>query len=109
MAIPFALFRHSPVALAAVAGATAAVGLWRWLALVECMREGDRLADAAVAFERDGNAHAPRVLVVGDSTGVGTGAARPEDSIAGRLADAYPDVTIVNRARNGAKTLTAHS
>ena len=91
----------------AVAGATAAAGLWRWSRLVRCMREGDRLAEEAVAFARDGEAHAPTVLVIGDSTGVGTGAARPEESIAGRLATAFPDVSIVNRAQNGAKTFDA--
>ena len=101
------LARPAPAAFAAVAGATAALGLLRWLRLVRCMRAGDRLADGAVAYQRCGKAHAPSVLVVGDSTGVGTGAARPEDSIAGRLAAAYPEVSIVNRAQNGAKTLDA--
>jgi lysophospholipase L1-like esterase len=100
--------RPTPAALAAVVSATAAAaGVWGWLRLARCMREGDRLADNAVPFERRGEPHAPRVLVVGDSTGVGTGAARPEDSIAGLLALAFPDVSIVNRAQNGAKTLDA--
>jgi lysophospholipase L1-like esterase len=97
----------APVAIAAMAGATFALGAWRWLRLMASMRAGDELANRAVAFARNGKPHAPRVLVVGDSTGVGTGAARPEDSIAGRLGAAHPEVTIVNRARNGAKTFDA--
>ncbi len=44
-----------------------------------------------------------RVLVVGDSTGVGTGAARPEDSLAGRIGTAHPRWQIDNLATNGAK------
>jgi lysophospholipase L1-like esterase len=38
---------------------------------------------------------------------VGTGASRPEDSVAGQLSREFPSVTIVNRARNGARTLDA--
>lgn len=99
-----------PLALAApaiLAGVAATACLSRCSQLMRRLKAGDRLADAAVAFERAGKAHAPSVLVVGDSTGVGTGATRPEDSIAGRLAATFPDVSIVNRARNGAKTLDA--
>lgn len=42
-----------------------------------------------------------RILVLGDSTAVGTGASRAEDSIAGRLAQDFPDVEIVNLGKNG--------
>lgn len=44
-----------------------------------------------------------RILVVGDSTAVGTGAARPEDSLAGRIGTAHPRWRIDNLASNGAK------
>lgn len=44
---------------------------------------------------------AARVIVLGDSTGVGVGA-RPHESIAGLLAADHPDVEIVNRCRVGA-------
>ena len=44
-----------------------------------------------------------RILVVGDSTAVGTGAARPEDSLAGRIGAAHPRWQIDNLAANGAK------
>jgi lysophospholipase L1-like esterase len=101
--------RPAPAALAAVTGAAAIVGVWRYVQLLQCLKAGDRLADEAVPCERCGKPHAPSVLVVGDSTGVGTGAAKPEESIAGRLATAFPEVSIVNRARNGAKTLDAIS
>ena len=92
-------------AIVALAGVTALAGVWRWAQLLQCMRIGETLADDAVAFERKTMAHAPAVLVVGDSTGVGTGASTPADSIAGRLGAAFPHVAIVNRAANGARTL----
>lgn len=101
------LVRPAPLAVAALAGATVALGVWRSLRLVGSMRAGDELAEQAVPFARDGKPQAPKVLVVGDSTGVGTGAARPEESIAGLLGAAHPELTIVNRARNGARTLDA--
>jgi lysophospholipase L1-like esterase len=43
-----------------------------------------------------------RLLIVGDSTGVGTGASSPQASLAGLLAQAYPRLQIDNRARDGA-------
>jgi lysophospholipase L1-like esterase len=42
------------------------------------------------------------LLIVGDSTGVGTGASAPEASLAGLLGRAYPGLRIENRARDGA-------
>ncbi len=45
---------------------------------------------------------AQRLLIVGDSTGVGTGASAPENSLAGLLAQAFPRLQIDNRAADGA-------
>lgn len=42
-----------------------------------------------------------RILILGDSTAVGTGAMRAEDSIAGRLAHDFPNAEIKNRGKNG--------
>jgi lysophospholipase L1-like esterase len=44
------------------------------------------------------------LLIVGDSTAVGTGASQPAESVAGRIGRAFPQVAIVNRGRDGAKT-----
>jgi lysophospholipase L1-like esterase len=44
-----------------------------------------------------------RVLVVGDSTGVGTGSVSPELSVAGRLAQYLGVSELVNLSQNGAK------
>ena len=43
-----------------------------------------------------------RMLIVGDSTGVGTGASAPPASLAGLLARDYPRLWIENRSRDGA-------
>ena len=43
-----------------------------------------------------------RLLIVGDSTAVGTGASSPGASLAGLLAQAYPGLDIENRGRDGA-------
>ncbi|MEK7612414.1 MAG: GDSL-type esterase/lipase family protein [Patescibacteria group bacterium] len=42
-----------------------------------------------------------RILVLGDSTAVGIGAERPEDSTAGRLAQLYPGAEVINLAMSG--------
>jgi lysophospholipase L1-like esterase len=97
--------RNTGNAMVALAGLTALTGLWRWTQLVQHTRIGETLADGAKAFERRTLPHAPTVLVVGDSTGVGTGASTPGASIAGLLGAAFPQVSIVNLAVNGARTL----
>jgi len=58
----------------------------------------------AVAFQQSPERIAARVLVVGDSTAVGTGAADPTQSIAGRIGRDFPAALIENRAVNGALT-----
>ncbi|HEX2244101.1 MAG TPA: hypothetical protein VHK27_12805 [Gammaproteobacteria bacterium] len=42
--------------------------------------------------------------MVGNSTGIGSGAALPSASVARRIAEHYPCANIVNRAREGAMT-----
>ncbi|MEZ5701210.1 MAG: hypothetical protein R3E42_03420 [Burkholderiaceae bacterium] len=44
-----------------------------------------------------------RMLMVGDSTAVGTGASSSQASLAGLLAADYPGLIIQNRARDGAR------
>ncbi len=47
------------------------------------------------------NEQAKKILILGDSTAVGTGAHAPEETIAGRLAHDFPNAQIVNVAQNG--------
>lgn len=44
-----------------------------------------------------------RILVVGDSLAVGTGATRAEDTIAGRIHQDFPHAEIINISQNGAE------
>ena len=61
------------------------------------------LADAAVAYEARPAEPTHRLLVVGDSTAVGTGAGAPKRSVAGLLGRDHPGWAIVNAGRNGAR------
>ena len=64
---------------------------------------GMKLADASSAYEVNDQQARKRILIVGDSTGVGTGAEDPADSIAGRIASEFPYVVIVNKSADGAR------
>lgn len=44
-----------------------------------------------------------RILVLGDSTAVGTGATKNSNTTAGRLGSLYPDAEVVNISQNGLK------
>lgn len=56
----------------------------------------------ATPYSQLGNNYATTLLVLGDSTGVGVGAVRSEDSVAGRLASAVHATYVENRAVSGA-------
>lgn len=57
-------------------------------------------------FERI-NGGSPRILVIGDSTGVGTGVKDPAGSVAGRFGQDYPNAEIKNVSVNGWKVADA--
>jgi len=62
------------------------------------------LVDSSEPFERKIENADYSVLVAGDSTAVGTGVENPEDSVAGRLAADYPNISITNLGKNGLRT-----
>ncbi|MES3004841.1 MAG: GDSL-type esterase/lipase family protein [Patescibacteria group bacterium] len=64
-------------------------------------KKGKVLAENSVPFERIGVSSENKILVLGDSTAVGTGVVNPELSTAGRLATFYPDAIVRNLAVNG--------
>jgi lysophospholipase L1-like esterase len=84
------------LAAAAVLLLTAGCTVWR-------LGEARALAKASEPFQQQPAAPRLHLLVVGDSTGVGTGASRPEFSVAGLLGSTYPHLAVDNRARDGAK------
>lgn len=65
--------------------------------------EAAALARRSVPLQQKPAGAALRLLVVGDSTGVGTGASLPKHSVAGLIAQAFPNLWIENRSQNGAK------
>jgi lysophospholipase L1-like esterase len=67
------------------------------------IQRGRRIAAESTPYEAQRPGASKSLLIVGDSTGVGTGSARPQDSIAGRMAAEFKDVNITNLSRNGAK------
>ena len=87
------------VALVALVGAALAVGG----CAASRVHTSKALADRAVAYQAVPAQPAHRLLVVGDSTAVGTGASAPDRSLPGLIGQAHPDWEIRNLARNGAR------
>ena len=67
---------------------------------------GVALADAAdkVKFSQNPPNSTMRILIIGDSTIVGTGAGDPKASLAGLVGNTFPNAVIVNNGINGRKT-----
>ncbi len=61
------------------------------------------LVKKSSAYQQNPPRPTAKILVAGDSTGVGTGASSPEDSVSGRLGRDHPNWSIENRSVNGAK------
>ncbi len=85
------------VALALLVGAD-------YLATKRLINIGRVLAMKARPFSRTKPDSGMSILVIGDSTAVGTGASSPEHSLAGLLGVHFPNASIENRGVNGAKT-----
>ena len=61
------------------------------------------LARQSTPYQQKPAQPALRLLVVGDSTAVGTGASGPANSVAGLAGQVFPRLTIENRAADGAR------
>ena len=94
------------IALTALLGITC-LGIYEISKLGVRIHRGRQIAAASRPYERRNPGAAHRILVVGDSTRLGTGAVRPEESVAGRIAAEFPAIEIINLARNGAKSADA--
>lgn len=62
------------------------------------------MAAEAIPFTREKPDAKIRILIIGDSTVVGTGSADSKLTVAGYLAADYPDAEIVNKGVNGTRT-----
>jgi lysophospholipase L1-like esterase len=91
--------RRAPLvaaALASVLVVTAGCAAWR-------VGQSIELAKQSEPFSQTPDSPALRVLIVGDSTAVGTGASSPAHSVAGLMAREHPRLLIDNRAQDGAR------
>jgi lysophospholipase L1-like esterase len=73
------------------------------LRMAMLLQQSKQLVAVSEAFEQSTPTAYPRILVLGDSTAVGTGVNDSRDSIAGKFGKDFPDALIVNRAINGLK------
>ncbi|MDO8387844.1 MAG: GDSL-type esterase/lipase family protein [Polaromonas sp.] len=67
------------------------------------IKQSVELARQSQPFQASPQNASASLLVVGDSTAVGTGASSPAASLAGLIAREHPRLNIVNRAADGAK------
>ena len=68
------------------------------------LQKSKALVARAVPFEKSGDASMPSYLFVGDSTAVGVGSVRSEDTYAGYFAHDFPNRTMRNLSKSGRKT-----
>ena len=78
-------------------------GLIETTILAVRVRRGLSISASSSAFQAQNPAASYTILVIGDSTGVGTGAQNPRDSVAGRIFRDHPYVRIENLSQNGAR------
>ena len=89
------LLRYNPMTTAAASVlAVSGCAVWQLRQAAELVKRSEPLA------QRPDNP-ALRLLVVGDSTGVGTGTSTAAQSLAGLIAQRHPNWLIENRARDG--------
>lgn len=67
------------------------------------LRHAARLTRLSRPFHASPEAAEASLLIVGDSTALGTGASTPKASLAGRIASRYPSLRVRNLARAGAR------
>ena len=80
----------------AVVFALSGCAVWR-------IGQSAELARLSQPFQQSPDVVAMRLLVVGDSTGVGMSASAAQNSVAGLIARDHPCLLVENRARDGAK------
>lgn len=83
-------------------GALAAALLWLGTRTAGRLRDAADLVQASEPLQRPLAQPRARLLIVGDSTAVGTGASTPQASLAGLLARTFPGLAIENCGRDGA-------
>lgn len=88
------------ILFAVCAASVVAYWVWNFYSKYQVTKQ---LLKTTVAYNLDSADHSKALLVLGDSTGVGVGAQKPEDSVAGRLAISMGATYVENRAVSGAQ------
>jgi lysophospholipase L1-like esterase len=88
--------------LFALAILIALVVLWSLYAFYARVQIAKALVKVAVPYQLNSTDTRVTLLVLGDSTGVGVGAVRPEDTVAGRLASKMGATSVENYSVSGA-------
>lgn len=78
--------------------------VFSYLRIQGLIRESQILVRSSATYQKIVSGATTRVLFMGDSTGVGVGATRGEDSLAGRLSQDHTDWSIENVSVSGRKT-----
>lgn len=89
-----------------VVGVVLALVAWAffiWHSVTRSIELSKPLIEKAVVYEQQTSSSSKRILVAGDSTGVGVGASDNKASIAGRIGSQFPDWNIVNISVSGAR------
>lgn len=90
-----------------VLGAVTLLAVFAVLATTGCaawrIRQSADLARQSEPFRTEPAEAAASLLVIGDSTAVGTGASSPSASLPGLISAAHPRLRVVNRAVDGAR------
>lgn len=84
------------VTAAAVLLSVSGCAVWR-------IGQSAELARLSQPFQQSPDVVTMRLLIVGDSTGVGTGASAAQNSVAGLLGRSHPLLLVENRASDGAR------
>lgn len=87
-----------------LAGLAALIVIYDAVVIARALLRGSEVASSSVPFDRQPAEFRNALLIVGDSTAVGTGASAATDSIAGRIAADFSDLRIDNLGANGALT-----
>jgi lysophospholipase L1-like esterase len=90
--------------LLSIGAVAALIAVFDALVIARALMRGSEVAASSAPYAARPQDAELALLVVGDSTAVGTGATSPADSIAGRIAADFSPMRVDNLAANGALT-----
>lgn len=89
------------LALAVLVLVLLVIGIYQAIRISRLVNTGHELAATAKPYEQRPATPTATIVVTGDSSAVGVGAATQQESVAGRLGQRYPSASIENTGHNG--------